>query len=108
MINTTITTLGALSVYLGILYVASTPYKCHPVKPQAECKLSKYEVRIHDITNPEKHIIGMAEGACVFAIGEGQSKRIVMTDAEFHAKGRTDYFDRVEFPAEQSLVCEVK
>lgn len=108
MIQSTVTILLAFSLYLGMLYVSTNPYKCHPVKPQSECRLSKYEVRIHDITNPEKHIIGLAEGACVFTVGEGQSKRYVMTDAEFHAKGRTDYFDRVEFPAAQSLVCEVK
>lgn len=108
MLNTTLTTLTALSIYLGVLYFAATPYKCHPVQPKEDCKLSRYEVRVHDITHREKNIIAVAEGACVFTVGDGRDKRIVMTDAEFHAKGRTDYFDRVEFPAAQSIVCEVR
>lgn len=108
MINTTAAALFGLSVYAVMLYIAQTPYKCKPYEPQPECVLSKYEVRIHDITQKEKHVIAMAEGACVFTIGEGRSKRIVMTDAEFHSLGRSEYMDRVELPAAQSQVCEVR
>jgi hypothetical protein len=109
MLNTTITTLGALSVYLGILYVASTPYKCKPYEPKADCPLSRFEVRVFDITKRDKHVIGVAEGNCVYAVGEGQSRRYVMPEAMFSSAGRTEYFDKgAEFPAIQSLVCEVK
>jgi hypothetical protein len=108
MINTATAALFGLSAYAGLLYIAQTPYKCKPYEPQPECVLSKYEVRIFDITTPEKHMIAMAEGACVFTVGEGRAKRIVMTDAEFHSLARSEYMDRVELPAAQSLVCEVK
>lgn len=109
MINTTIITLLALSAYLLTLSLASTPYRCKPYEPKAECPLSRFEVRVYDITHRDKRVIGVAEGNCVYVTGEGRSKRYVMPEATFSSAGRTEYFERgAEFPAIQSLVCEIK
>lgn len=97
-----------LAGFVGLLGLAAQPYKCLPYEPKSECELSRYEVHLHDITERGKKTIGMAEGYCVYSIGQGKSKRYVMEEAHFHAANRTDYFDRVEFPATQSTVCEVK
>ena len=97
-----------LAGFVGLLGLAAQEYKCLPYEPKTECDLSRYEVRIHDVTERSRKLIGMAEGACVYSIGQGKSKRYVMHDAEFTAANRTDYFDKVEFPAAQSLVCEVR
>lgn len=100
--------LVVLSAIICLLGLAAQPYKCLPYEPKAECELSRYEVHIHDVTERGKKTIGMAEGYCVYSIGHGKSKRYVMEEAHFHSENRTDYFDRVEFPAAQSFVCEVK
>jgi len=107
-IKITLASFVAIAAFCGILYVSIVDYKCLPHIPKNECRLSRYEVRVYDSTTREKRIIGVAEGACVFTIGDGKNMRYVMTDAEFTASNRTDYFDRVEFPAGQSLVCEVR
>jgi hypothetical protein len=100
--------LSFLVLFAGGLSLLSTEYKCQPVEVKDTCRLSRYEVKIHDITMHEKRLIGLAEGPCVYVVGEGRNRRLVMTDARFTAKGRTEVFDKVEFPAAQSLVCEVR
>ena len=107
-IKTAFICLSLLAGFVSLLNVAAQPYKCIPYEPKAECELSRYEVHLHDMTGRGKKTIGMAEGYCIYAIGKGKSKRYIMEEAHFHTANRTDYFDRVEFPAEQSLVCEVK
>lgn len=100
--------LALLGGFVGLLGLAAQQYKCLPYEPKTECDLSRFEIRIHDVTERGKKTIAMAEGYCVYSIGQGKSKRYVMEEAHFHAANRTDYFDRVEFPATQSTVCEVK
>lgn len=97
-----------LALFGAILAVAVEPYKCVPYTPKYECDLSRYEVRLHDITEPGRRLIGLAEGACVYVVGHGKARRLVMHDASFHAANREDFFDRVEFPAAQATVCEIK
>lgn len=97
-----------IGLVLGAYSMAATPYTCQPYKPKTECDLSRYEVRIHDITTRGKRLIGIAETSCVYTVGDGKSKRIVVTDAEFTAANRTDYFEKAEFPFAQSLVCRVE
>ena len=97
-----------LGLVLGAYSMAATPYTCKPYTPKPECDLSRYEVRIYGIDGRNKRIIGMAETACVYTIGHGKSMRYVVTDAEFTAANRTDYFEKAEFPAQQSLVCRVE
>lgn len=107
-VKTAVSCLVFLGVFLGLLGLSVQEYKCMPYEPPDECKLSRYEVHIHDVTQKEKRIIGIAEGACVYAIGHGKSRRFVMTDAQFTSANRTDFMDSVEFPAAQSLACEVR
>lgn len=83
--------------------------KCVKIIPGRVCKLSAYELRIHDITEPGSPIIGVAEGSCVYVIGEGKFKRYAMAEAMFTAANRTDYMSHgIEVPASQSVVCEIK
>lgn len=107
-LKTTLSGLAGIGIFCGILALGAQTYKCLPYEPKSECDLSRYEIRIHDVTERGKKLIGMAEGACVYSIGQGKSKRIVMHDAEFHAANRTDYFDKIEFPATQTTICEVR
>lgn len=100
--------IAILAAILTAYQLAANDYKCLPYTPKDECELSRYEVRIHDVTERSKRLIGMAEGACVYTIGHGKAKRIVMHDAEFTAANRTDYFEKVEFPATQTTICEVR
>jgi hypothetical protein len=82
--------------------------RCEPVKVGASCRLSRYEVRVHDVTERSFPTIGLAEGACVYKIGTGIAERYVMPEATFSAANRTDYFDKgVEIPVAQAEVCEV-
>lgn len=83
--------------------------KCVRIIPKATCKLSQYEIRIHNITEKGSPIIAIAQGDCVYSIGDGEYKRYAMREGTFTAKGFTDYFDRgIEIPAAQSIVCEIK
>jgi len=103
-----ILTIALFGLVLGAYSMAAQPYTCQPYQPKSECELSRYEIHVHDVTMRSKKIIAVAETACVYSIGEGKSKRYVATDAEFTAANRTDYFEKVEFPAAQSLVCRVQ
>lgn len=107
-LKTAFISLALIGGVLGLLGLAAQPYKCLPYEPKSECDLSRYEVRIHDVTERSRKLIGVAEGACVYSIGQGRAKRYVMHDAEFTAANRTDYLEKVEFPAAQATVCEVK
>jgi hypothetical protein len=108
MTKDTLAALLFFGAFAVLLYALTSEYKCSPVEVKETCRLSRYEVRIYDTTAREKRLVGVAEGACVFVAGEGRYRRYVMTDASFTAQNRTDFFDRVEFPAAQSLVCEVR
>lgn len=64
-IKITLASFVAIAAFCGILYGSIVDYKCVPYIPQRECKLSRYEIRVHDTTEREKRMIGVAEGACV-------------------------------------------
>lgn len=109
MFQTTIIGLLALAAFAGLLMASVVQYACQPYTPQEECKLGRYEIRVHDITQRGAPTIGVAEGDCVYSVGSGKNKRYAMREATFTAANRTDYFERgVEIPAAQSTVCEVK
>lgn len=109
MIGTTIASLFALGGICSLLFLAVTDYACQPYTPQEECKLGKYEIRIYAIDVKGSPIMGIAEGACVYSIGTGKTKRYAMREATFTAANRTEYFDRgVEIPAVQATVCEIR
>lgn len=107
-IKTTIGSLAALAFVLFMYSLAATEYTCQPYEPREDCDLGRFEVRIHDITERGKRLIAVAQGACVYTMGHGKSKRYVMEDVEFTAANRTDYMDRIEFPVRQSVVCQVR
>ena len=107
-IKTTAASVSAISVVLMLYNLAAVEYKCQPYEPKESCDLGRYEVRIHDITERGKRLIGVADGACVYFIGKENARRYVMEDATFTAANRTDFMDRIEFPVRQSQVCQVR
>lgn len=98
-----------LALFGAILAVAVEPYKCLPYVPKyGDCDLSRYQVNLHDITEPGRKIIATIEGLCIVVAGNGSSKRYIMHDVIFNSANREDIFDKIEVPASQATVCEVK
>lgn len=98
-----------LAFFSAFMYVGVTDYACKPYEPRDECALGRYEIRVHALDTRERRTIAVVEGECVYAIGQGKSRRFVMPEATFTALDKTDFFEKgVEIPEIQATVCEVK